>query len=133
MIAATNRISLSHCAPEVGADDLPVVPIVDELELEPIEVGVDPVDDSGVRTLTDQSGMHDGACDAVALNDDLVDAAHDLDALVGDEIAAQCAKHRVAIVAACVAITVSENTAEETDVACLGCLFRVRDQGADPG
>src|SRR5688500_7407795 len=86
--AMTIRISISDGAPEVGADDLPFSAIVDELELEAIEVGVDAVDQRRARAPAEHTRMHDGACGALPFDDDLVDAAHDLDSLVGDEIAA---------------------------------------------
>src|SRR5688572_18980773 len=61
MNVVTIRISISHGAPEVGADDLPVPTVVDELELEAIEVGIQAVDQRGVRAPPDQAGMHDCA------------------------------------------------------------------------
>src|SRR5262245_30787242 len=131
MNAVTIRISLSYGALEVGADDLPVSAVVDELELETIEVGVQAVDQARVSAPADHAGMHDRARGVPAFDDDLVDAAHDLDALVGDEIPAQHAKHFFAVIAARISVAVGEGVAAKADVARLGRLFRRRKQRAD--
>src|SRR5262245_13685914 len=131
MNAVTIRISLSYGALEVGADDLPVSAVVDELELEAIEVGVQAVDQARVRAPADHAGMHDCARSIPAFDDDLVDAAHDLYSLVGDEKPAQHAKHLFAVVAARIAIAVADGVAEEAHVARLGRLFRRGQQRAD--
>src|SRR5262245_10112564 len=124
MNAVTIRISLSYGALEVGADDLPVSAVVDELELEAIEIGVQAVDQLGVRAPADHAGMHDGARGVPAFDDDLVDAAHDLDPPVGDAVTAQHPKRLGAVGAARIAIVLAEGVAKKTDVARLGRLFR---------
>src|SRR5262245_42950536 len=133
MNAVTIRISLSYGALEVGADDLPVSAVVDELELEAIEVGVQAVDQGGVRAPTDHAGIHDGTRGVPALDDDLVDTAHDLDSLVRDEIAPQHSKHLLAVVAARIAVALGENVAEEADVTRLRRTFRRGKQRTDLG
>src|SRR5215203_4118066 len=82
MNAVTMRMSLSRRAAEVRTDDSPIATVVDELELEAIEVGVDAADQRRAGPLPDQTRVHDGVSGVSALEDDLVDAAHDLDPLV---------------------------------------------------
>src|SRR5512134_3395298 len=104
MNAVTSRISVSQCAAEVRTDDPPISAVVDELELEAIEVALHPVEQPRARSLADHAGMHDGACGVLPLERDLVDAAHDLDALVRDEVAVHDAQSLAAVIAARIAV-----------------------------
>src|SRR5688572_24352425 len=77
--------------------------------------------------------MHNGVRRVLAFEHDLVDTAHDLDSLVGDEIATQQSDELVAVVTAAVAVTGAEHAAEETDVALLGRLLGCSEQRTDLG
>ncbi len=112
---------------------LPISAVVDELELEAIEVGLYAVDQRGARPLTHHAGMDDGARGVRAFEHDLVDAAHYLDSLVGDEVAANRANQPVTVVAARVAVAGADRVAEEPGIALLGRLLRRGQQRADLG
>ena len=133
--ADTIRISFSQCAAYVGADDLPLAAVVDELELEAVEVGLDAVRSaSAPDRWPSHARMHDGARRVRALEHDLVDAAHDLDSLVGDEVAAQHAQSaRRGRCRACRGSRRRATLAEEPDIARLGRLLRRCEQRADLG
>jgi hypothetical protein len=74
--------------------------------------------------LAHEPGVHDGARGIRAFEDDLVDAAHDLDSLIRDEVAAKRAKQLVAVIAARIAIGGADSFAEEARIALLGRLLR---------
>jgi hypothetical protein len=78
-------MSLSTRRRNASADDLPVAPIVHELELEAIEIRAEPAEHTCTRSLSHEPRVHDGARGIRSLKLDRVDTAHDLDPLIRDE------------------------------------------------
>src|SRR5690606_40756064 len=93
----------SEAALPARADDLPFAAAAGELELDPVQIAVEPAEHALPGAPTGHAGLHDDPCGVRTLERHLGDPGDDLDLLMEQEIAANVVDQLLAIVAARVA------------------------------